>query len=126
MKSNDSAAFSAETPRQPSSLEFALELMGGKWKGLLLYGLRDGPVRSGELQRSLSGIANKMFVQTARELEEYGLIKRQVHPVIPPRVDYALTPDGEALLPIFMLLSQWGKAAFEKQKKSVKKGENDE
>ncbi len=115
MKSNDSASFSVGAARQPTALEFALDIMGGKWKGLLLYCLRDGAMRSGELQRALPGIANKMFVQTVRDLEEDGLIARQVHPVIPPKVDYALTTEGEALLPIFMLLSQWGKAAYEKR-----------
>ncbi len=126
IKSNDSSSYGSDVTQQPSSLEHALELMGGKWKGLLLYALRDGAVRSGELQRSMPGIANKMFVQTARELEEHGLIARQVHPVIPPRVDYTLTADGEALLPIFMLLSQWGKSALEKRKQPEKKGDEHE
>ncbi|MGL5318880.1 MAG: winged helix-turn-helix transcriptional regulator [Bacteroidales bacterium] len=90
------------------SLEVAMELIGGKWKTMMLFHLRDGALRSGDLQRCLKGIANKMFTQTARELESNELIERIVYPVVPPKVEYKLTPKGESVIPVINLLAQWG------------------
>jgi Predicted transcriptional regulators len=91
------------------SLELAMEMIGGKWKPLMLSHLEDGALRSGELQRTLKGITNKMFTQTARELEEAGLIERIVYPVVPPKVEYRLTSRGESIIPIIVQLKEWGK-----------------
>lgn len=96
------------------SLELAMELIGGKWKTMMLYHLKDGALRSGELQRTLKGIANKMFTQTARELEQSGLIERKVFPVVPPKVEYQLTPMGQSVLPIILQLADWGILISEK------------
>ena len=90
------------------SLELAMDLIGGKWKTMMLFHLKDGAMRSGELQRTLKGIANKMFTQTARELEADGLIERIVYPVVPPRVEYKLSLKGESVLPIILHLAEWG------------------
>lgn len=90
------------------SLELAMELIGGKWKSMMIYHLKDGAMRSGDLQRTLRGIANKMFTQTARELEADGLIERIVYPVVPPRVEYKLSAKGESVLPIILQLAEWG------------------
>ncbi|MGL4412194.1 MAG: winged helix-turn-helix transcriptional regulator [Bacteroidales bacterium] len=90
------------------SLELAMELIGGKWKTMMIYHLKDGAMRSGDLQRTLRGIANKMFTQTARELEHSGLIERIVYPVVPPKVEYKLTARGESVLPIILDLAKWG------------------
>lgn len=92
------------------SLELALELMGGKWKMMLLYQLRKGPLRSSELQRRLRDISGKMFTQTARALEKEGLIARQVFPVVPPRVEYSLTRLGESAIPVILQMGHWGEA----------------
>lgn len=90
------------------SLELAMEIIGGKWKSMMIFHLRDGAMRSGDLQRTLKGIANKMFTQTARELEADGLIERIVYPVVPPKVEYKLTEKGKSILPIVQQLAQWG------------------
>lgn len=90
------------------SLELALELIGGKWKTMLLYHLRKGPKRSGELQRALRGVSSKMFTQTARILERDGLIKRELFPVVPPKVEYSLTTLGESVIPLIMRMGYWG------------------
>lgn len=90
------------------SLELAMDLIGGKWKTMMLYHLKDGALRSGDLQRCLKGIANKMFTQTARELESFSLIERIVYPVVPPKVEYKLTPKGESVIPVLIDLAQWG------------------
>lgn len=92
------------------SLELAMDLIGGKWKTMMLFHLKDGAMRSGELQRTLCGIANKMFTQTARELESDGLIERVVYPVVPPKVEYKLSDKGQSVLPIILQLAEWGLA----------------
>lgn len=70
----------------------------------MLYHLKNGPMRSSELQKKLRNISNKMFTQTARALQHDGLISRQVFHVVPPRVEYTLTPMGESVIP---LLCKW-------------------
>ncbi len=91
------------------SLELAMNIIGGKWKTMIVYHLKDGPMRSGELQRTLPQISNKMFTQTIRELEKSGLLERIVYAVIPPKVEYKLTDTGLSVLPIVLDLAQWGK-----------------
>ncbi|MFI3331742.1 MAG: helix-turn-helix domain-containing protein [Rikenellaceae bacterium] len=90
------------------SLALAMDLIGGKWKGMVIYHLKDGAMRSNELQRSLKGVTNRMFTLAVRGLEESGLVDRIVYPVVPPMVEYRLTERGESVLPIIMQLAQWG------------------
>lgn len=90
------------------SLELAMELIGGKWKTMMIFHLKDGALRSAELMRTLHGISNKMFTQTARELERDGIIRRHVYPVVPPKVEYELTNAGRSVLPIVLDMAQWG------------------
>lgn len=103
------------------SLELALELMGGKWKMMLLYQLRRGPLRSSELQRRLRDISGKMFTQTARTLERAGLISREIFPVVPPRVEYSLTRLGESAIPVIMQMGYWGEAVAAVDSPGLKK-----
>jgi len=93
------------------SLHRAMDLIGNKWKPLILFHLLDGPQRSGVLQRSVPEISNKMFTQTVRELERDGLLVRIVHPVVPPHVEYELTVLGRSLESILHDLDEWGKHA---------------
>ena len=67
-----------------------MNLIGTKWKPLLLFHLLEGDLRSGILQKKIPGISNKMFTQTVRDLENDGLIARKVFPVVPPKVEYSL------------------------------------
>lgn len=90
------------------SLELAMEVIGGKWKTMMIFHLKDGALRSSELMRTLNGISNKMFTQTARELERDGIIRRHVYPVVPPKVEYELTDVGKSVLPIVLNIAQWG------------------
>ena len=90
------------------SLELTMDIIGGKWKSMMLFHLKDGTMRSGELQKTLQGIANRMFTLTARELEQDGMIERIVYPVVPPKVEYKLTKKGESILPIILQMAQWG------------------
>jgi DNA-binding HxlR family transcriptional regulator len=85
-----------------------MNLIGTKWKPLILFHLLEGPLRSGMLQKHISGISNKMFTQTVRELEKDGLITRKVFPVVPPRVEYELSARGKSLENILKNLDEWG------------------
>jgi len=85
-----------------------MNLIGTKWKPLVLFHLLEGPVRSGVLQKQIQGISNKMFTQTVRELEKDGLIYREVFPVVPPKVEYRLSDRGQSLKTILRHLDHWG------------------
>tara|TARA_R110002012_G_scaffold163793_3_gene326215 strand:- start:367 stop:678 length:312 start_codon:yes stop_codon:yes gene_type:complete len=89
-------------------LNYTMNLIGSKWKPLVLFHLLEGPLRSGMLQKKVPEISNKMFTQTVRELEKDGLIARKVFPVVPPKVEYNLTARGKSLESILKALDQWG------------------
>ncbi|REE83601.1 HxlR family transcriptional regulator [Lutibacter oceani] len=91
------------------SLHFTMDLIGNKWKPLVLFHLLNGPLRSGVLQKTIPGISNKMFTQTVRELERDNLVSRKVYPVVPPKVEYQLTETGKSLEAILKELDNWGK-----------------
>ncbi|CAB9539362.1 Transcriptional regulator, HxlR family [uncultured Gammaproteobacteria bacterium] len=90
-------------------VELALSLIGGKWKGIILYHLIDGKKRFGELKRFMPNITQRMLTKQLRELESDGLIHRKVYKVVPPKVEYSLTVQGESLKNIILLLEKWGK-----------------
>ena len=85
-----------------------MNLIGTKWKPLILFHLLEGELRSGILQKKIPGISNKMFTQTVRDLEKDGLISRKVFPVVPPKVEYRLTIRGKSLEDILRSLDKWG------------------
>ncbi|MBU0942082.1 MAG: helix-turn-helix transcriptional regulator [Bacteroidetes bacterium] len=98
-------------------LHFTMNLIGTKWKPLVLFHLLGGPLRSGILQKHILVISNKMFTQTVRELEQDGLISRKIYPVVPPKVEYELTEKGLSLETILRSLDEWGSAAWSEQNK---------
>lgn len=89
-------------------VEAALDVIGGKWKPLILWALGDKVMRFSELQKGLPGVNAKMLTKQLRELEEDRVISRTVYPEVPPRVDYAITDYGKTLIPILEALSAWG------------------
>lgn len=90
------------------AFEYTLELISGKWKGLILWHLQNKTLRYGELRKALGNITQKMLTQTLRTLEEDKLITRKVYPVVPPKVEYTITQRGMKLIPIFEQLISWG------------------
>ena len=96
-------------------VEATLDLIGGKYKTLILWHLAGGPQRFSQLQRLILRATPKMLTQQLRELEEDGLIHREVFPVVPPRVEYSLTVRGESLLPILHAMRDWGTAFLREQ-----------
>ena len=98
------------------SMEAALHILGGKWKGVILYHLlKDGTMRFSELFRTLKGVNQRLLTKQLRELEEDGLISRTVFAVVPPRVEYALTDEGKTLYELIMGLSVWGREWLERR-----------
>ena len=89
-------------------VETALDVLAGKWKILILWYLRSEKKRFNELQKMLPRTTQKMLIQKLRELEEDGIVHREVYPVVPPKVEYSLTPYGETLKPILKKLYLWG------------------
>jgi DNA-binding HxlR family transcriptional regulator len=89
-------------------LEAALDVIGGKWKVLILWPLTPGPRRFGELKRLVPGISEKMLIQQLREMEADGIVARKVFYEIPPRVQYSLTPFGVSLTQALTPLCEWG------------------
>src|SRR5215467_4084361 len=93
--------------RNRCPVEQALEVLGGKWKPLILWRLAGGTLRFGQLQRAMPGVTQRMLTLQLRELERDGLIRRTVYPEVPPRVDYALTEPARGLLPAMQAIGQW-------------------
>ncbi|ADI78145.1 Uncharacterized HTH-type transcriptional regulator yybR (plasmid) [Pantoea vagans C9-1] len=98
------------------SMEAALHILGGKWKGVILYHLfKDGTLRFSELQRFMTSINQRLLTKQLRELEEDGLIVRKVYPVVPPKVEYSLSEEGRELNKLVLDLSLWGRKWLEKR-----------
>jgi DNA-binding HxlR family transcriptional regulator len=95
------------------SLAFTLYLIGDKYKSLIIYHLKDGAQRSGELQKSITNLSNRMFTYSIRALEKDDLVQRKIYPVTPPKVEYKLTEKGKSLIPIILELNKWGQAFAE-------------
>ncbi len=89
-------------------VDLTLSVIGGRWKGLVFWNLRDGTKRYGEMKKSLIGINDKMLTQVLRDLEKNGVVSRKVYEVIPPKVEYSLTKEGKKLLPVMQLMQDWG------------------
>ena len=85
-----------------------LQLIGNKWKMLILRNLLTRPWRFNEMQRSIPGISQKVLTDNLRALEADGIITRTVYPEVPPRVEYALSELGESMRPIINALEAWG------------------
>lgn len=89
-------------------VETTLELIGGKYKALILWHLSDGKLRFSELRKAILAATPKMLTQQLRELESQNLIYRKVYPVIPPKVEYSLTDLGKSLMPVLTAMRDWG------------------
>jgi DNA-binding HxlR family transcriptional regulator len=96
-------------------VEAALERIGGKWKGVVLYHLLDGPKRYNELKREVGSVTQRMLTKQLREMEDDGLVDRTVFPVVPPHVEYSLSERGKTLEPVLMALRDWGRHYTELQ-----------
>jgi DNA-binding HxlR family transcriptional regulator len=97
------------TKRLPAlPAERALKVISGRWKAIILYHLFDGPKRLSELKRQVPDVSQKVLIQQLRELEEHGLVHREIFRQVPPRVDYSATALGLSLEPVLRALCEWG------------------
>ena len=90
-------------------VDLTLSVIGGRWKSLVFWNLRDGAKRFGEMKKILVGINDKMLTQVLRELEKSGIVHRKVYEVLPPKVEYSLTEEGRKLLPVMQQMEEWGR-----------------
>ncbi|NJL15754.1 MAG: helix-turn-helix transcriptional regulator [Microscillaceae bacterium] len=84
------------------------EIIGGRWKPMIIFMIANQIQRFGQMQRTLPAISKKMLTQELRDLERNGIIHREIFPEIPPRVEYSLTEWGKAALPILQTMAEWG------------------
>jgi DNA-binding HxlR family transcriptional regulator len=89
-------------------VEITAEIIGGKWKPLILFYLQDKTRRFGEIHRLIPRVTKKILTQRLRELENGGIVRRKVYAQVPPRVEYSLTRHGQSLRPILESMSAWG------------------
>ena len=89
-------------------VETCLKFISDKWKVLIIRELLNGTKRFNELKKSLAPISQKMLTQQLREMENDGIVHREVYPVVPPKVEYSLTKLGHSLLPVIEAMKEWG------------------
>ena len=97
----------------------ALSVIGGKWKPVIIYQLNRSKKRFGQLHLAVVGISRKVLTSQLNELVRDGLVSRTSYAETPPRVEYQLTEKGEALIPIFSSIADWGNYLVEDYKKSL-------
>src|ERR1700730_19229669 len=91
------------------AVEACLEVIGGKWKGVILHHLMTrGVLRFNEIQRLKTNLSPRILTAQLRELEQDGVIVRKVYPVVPPKVEYSLSKTGESLKPLIKAMQEWG------------------
>jgi DNA-binding HxlR family transcriptional regulator len=102
------------TGRRPGAyvcgIDAAMDVIGGKWKVLILWALNERPCRFGELRRELPGVTEKVLASHLREMESDGLVHREAYDEVPPRVEYSLTERGKSLNEALEPLGAWGRA----------------
>lgn len=89
-------------------LDAAVDVIGGKWKALILWELQQCPRRFGELRRGVPGVSEKVLIQQLREMESRGIVHREVYRQVPPKVEYSLTDHGASLNEALLPLGEWG------------------
>lgn len=101
-------------------VEATLEVIGGKWKPIILCHLGHGALRTGEMRRRIPAITQKMLTQQLRELEEDNIIAREVFNQVPPKVIYSLTKEGKSLREVLIAMSVWGEERISNDQKNGK------
>ncbi len=108
-------------PVQPCPVEWTLEVIGGKWKCVILWHLRGRVRRFNELRRLIPNTTQKMLTAQLRELERDGLVARKIYAEIPPKVEYSITPYGATLTPLMEQMCKWGLRHREKHSVGTRK-----
>lgn len=103
-------------------INYAMNIIGGKWKPILLHRIKSGVNRFGMLQRSVPLISKQMLTSQLRELERDGLITRKVFAEVPPRVEYSISKNGESIFAVLKELEKWGKSQQKSDSNNLKDG----
>ncbi|PLX79700.1 MAG: transcriptional regulator [Desulfuromonas sp.] len=106
-------------PNYRCPVTVTLDIIGGKWKAVILWHLTFKTLRFSQLRRRLPEITQKMLTQQLRELENDGMVNRKVYAEVPPRVEYSLTESGMSLQPILAQMCDWGREHLEQQEIDV-------
>ena len=93
---------------EPCPVTATMSVIGGKWKPIILWIIRNGTQQFSEIKRAIPPITPKVLTQQLRELERDGIVSRRVYAVVPPKVEYSLTDHGRTLMPILKAMEQWG------------------
>ena len=113
-KNNSTNSVNQQMINESCGMAYSLSIIGGRWKPAILCRLLFGPMRYGELKKSIEGISERMLVAQLRELEKDQIVQRHVYAEVPPRVEYELTPLGHSMKPMFDAMSDWGNMARNK------------
>jgi DNA-binding HxlR family transcriptional regulator len=113
-----------ETTQGTVFVQTTLKVLGGKWKILILWHLKDRVRRFSELKRLMPEITEKMLIQQLRELEKDGIVSRNVHSEVPPKVEYAFTDYGLSLKPVLQVLCNWGENHLKRSSPDVDQAES--
>jgi DNA-binding HxlR family transcriptional regulator len=105
---NQKVGFDYSPSKVGCPVETTLDVIGGKWKGIILYHLIDGKKRFNEFRKLYPAITQRMLTLQLRELEKDGIVHREIYKEIPPKVEYSLTEFGSSLEPIILLMKDWG------------------
>ncbi len=98
------------------SVEAALAVIGGRWKAVIIFHLINAPfMRFGALKKSIPKVSQRMLTSQLRELEEDGIVHREVYAQVPPKVEYSLTEYGQSLVPLMYTLRQWGELHMQRE-----------
>jgi len=108
VKENSTNQFNKTEALFKCPVTFTLEMIGGRWKPLIIWQLKDGKKRYSELRKALPLISEKMLIQHLKELETDYLVVREAKPVVPPFVEYRLSEKGEEIKPILSAMAAWG------------------
>lgn len=101
-----------------------IDSISGKWTVMIVHTLSQKSHRAGELKREVTGISHKVLTQTLRKLERDGIVSRKVYPVVPPQVEYSLTPLGKSLISLLTDMRSWAKNHFEEVAQARKTYDN--
>jgi DNA-binding HxlR family transcriptional regulator len=104
------------------AMDITMDYVGGKWKTVVLWYLKNGKKRFGELNRLIPQITEKMLSIQLKQLEKSGLVSRKVYPEVPLRVEYGLTPLGKSLIPVLDAIAKWGRMMSDSRGKTVEVG----
>jgi DNA-binding HxlR family transcriptional regulator len=91
-------------------VEVALDVIGGKWRGVIVWYLQEGPLRFSELKQRITTVSEKVLIRELRALEAAGLVTRKIYPQVPPKVEYDLSAFGKTLGPLLARVSEFGEA----------------